>query len=61
MNHWITRGLGDAGLDMSDFNRLAGGFDPAAVATTQADMVYILSYIAVFLVLGLVVFQRRDL
>ena len=61
MNHWITRGLGDAGLDMSDFNRLAGGFDPAAVATTQADMAYILLYIAVFLALGLVVFQRRDL
>ena len=59
MNHWITRGLGDAGLDLSAFTRL--GFDAPAVATTQADMVYILVYIAAFLALGLMVFQRRDL
>ena len=59
MNHWITRGLGDAGLDMSAFTRM--GYDAPAVATTNGDMTYILLYIAAALALGLVIFQRRDL
>jgi Cu-processing system permease protein len=59
MNHWITRGLGSAGIDMSVFTR--GGLDTAAVATTSGELVYVLLYIAAFFVLGLVTFQRRDL
>lgn len=59
MNHWITKGLGDAGWDMSAFSR--AGFNEAAVATTQADLSYVVGYIAFFLILGLVIFQRRDL
>ncbi len=59
MNHWITRGLGDSGLDMSAFTR--GGFDAPAVATTNGELAYILLYIAAFLALGLLTFQRRDL
>lgn len=59
MNHWITRGLGDAGWDMSTLAQ--GAFNPAKAATTQADLAYVICYIVAFLVLGLVVFQRRDL
>lgn len=60
MNHWITRGLGDAGLDMSViFAQRRHG--EASVATTNADLVYILLYMACFFAAGLVVFQRRDL
>lgn len=59
MNHWITKGLGDAGFDWSAFSPRSGG--AAAVATSGADMAYILAYIAAFFVAGLVVFQRRDL
>ncbi len=59
MNHWITRGLGSAGTDMSAFTR--GGFDAPAVATTQGDLTYVLLYIAAFFALGIVTFQRRDL
>ena len=60
MNHWITRGLGDAGLDMSVIfaqRRDAG----ANAATTESDLIYILLYMAVFFALGLFLFQRRDL
>ncbi len=59
MNHWITRGLGDAGMDISAFTRM--GYDAPAVATNQIDMAYILSYIAAFFILGLIIFQKRDL
>ena len=59
MNHWITRGLGDAGWDMSTLAQ--GAFNPARAATNQADLAYVIGYIVAFLVLGLVVFQRRDL
>ncbi len=59
MNHWITRGLGDAGFDWSAFGRRGQG--EAAVATGTGDMVYIILYIVFFLVAGLVIFQRRDL
>lgn len=61
MNHWITRGLGDAGIDMSAFANPIRQGGAAAVATTGADMVYILIYIAAALALGLLVFQKRDL
>lgn len=60
MNHWITRGLGDAGWDTSVF-LFQRGHGEASVATTQADLTYILLYMAFFFVLGLVLFQRRDL
>lgn len=59
MNHWITRGLGDAGFDLSAFGRR--GVGESAVATTGGDMTYIVVYIAFFLIAGLLVFQRRDL
>lgn len=59
MNHWITRGLGDAGWDMSTLAQ--GAFNPAKAATTQADLAYVICYIVAFLVLGLFIFQRRDL
>jgi Cu-processing system permease protein len=60
MNHWITRGLGSAGIDMSAMMQLrrTGVTD---VATSEADLVYILLYILAFLILGLFIFQRRDL
>ena len=60
MNHWITRGLGDAGWDISVFFGQRGHGE-ASVATTNADMTYILLYMAFFFALGLVLFQRRDL
>ncbi len=59
MNHWITRGLGDAGWDWSAFSPRGPG--ASAVATSGADMAYILVYIAVCFAVGLLVFQRRDL
>lgn len=72
MNHWITKGLaatgagahppGSAGLD---FSLVIARFDPTQVAdvkaTSAADMAYILAYMAVFFILGLTLFQRRDL
>jgi ABC-type transport system involved in multi-copper enzyme maturation permease subunit len=58
MNHWITKGLGDAGTDLS---ALSSPFGLAAAATTTADLVYVISYIVAALILGLIVFQRRDL
>ena len=75
MNHWITRGLAatgpgaapgySAGLDMSLVFAQFAQRDPsqaAAVASTSAaDMGYILAYMAGFFILGLVLFQRRDL
>lgn len=59
MNHWITRGLGHAGLDMSAFGPRGGG--EATVATTNADLVYIVGYIVVSTAVGLIIFQKRDL
>lgn len=62
MNHWITRGLGNAGWDISVFFGQGGpGAPPASVATGAGDMAYILAYMAFFLAAGLIVFQRRDL
>ena len=72
MNHWITKGLaatgagahppGSAGLD---FSLLLARMDPTQVAdvkaTSAADMGYILAYMAGFFLLGLALFQRRDL
>lgn len=72
MNHWITKGLaatgagahplGSAGLDIS---LIAARLDPTQVeavkSTSAADMGYILAYMAGFFILGLVLFQRRDL
>lgn len=72
MNHWITKGLaatgagahppGSAGLD---FSLLLARMDPTQVAdvkaTSGADMGYILAYMAGFFILGLALFQRRDL
>lgn len=60
MNHWISRGLGDAGWDFSAFleGRRTGQVD---ISTTNGDMVYIVCYIAFFLLAGLFIFQRRDL
>ena len=72
MNHWITKGLdatgigphsaGSAGLDFSPF---IARLDPTQVeavkSTSAADMGYILAYMAGFFILGLVLFQRRDL
>ncbi|MCW3059926.1 MAG: ABC transporter permease subunit [Capsulimonas sp.] len=57
MNHWITRGLGNAGLDVSAMS----SFGQKAVETSTADMVYILFYIAAALAAGLFIFQKRDL
>jgi ABC-type transport system involved in multi-copper enzyme maturation permease subunit len=57
MNHWITKGLGDAGLDLSAF----GAIGQAAVSTSTPDLVYIVLYIVGALVIGLFVFQKRDL
>lgn len=59
MNHWITRGLGNAGFDWSAFGPRSQG--ASSIATSGGDMAYIILYIAVFLIGGLVVFQRRDL
>ena len=65
MNHWITLGLGDAGNDMSALTRGMSSNGPqtdqSAVATGTGDMVYIIGYIMVFLLLGLFIFQKRDL
>jgi len=72
MNHWISKGLaatgmgahppGSAGLD---FSLVLARLDPtqaaAVKATSGADMGYILAYMAGFFVLGLALFQRRDL
>ena len=60
MNHWITRGLGSAGWDISVFIGQRGHGE-ASVSTTSADMVYILVYMAFFFALGIILFQRRDL
>ncbi len=60
MNHWITRGLGDAGWDISVFFGQRGQGE-ASVATTNGDLTYILLYMLLFFVLGLFLFQRRDL
>ncbi|BDI29024.1 hypothetical protein CCAX7_10750 [Capsulimonas corticalis] len=57
MNHWITRGLGDAGNDLSARNPLGA----QAVHTSTGDMAYILFYIAAALAIGLFIFQKRDL
>jgi Cu-processing system permease protein len=59
MNHWITHGLGDAGLDLTAFGRRGGG--DAAVDLSAWDMTYVICYILCFLAAGLVVFQKRDL
>ena len=59
MNHWITKGLGDAGYDVSATTN--GVLDTARIATNGADLAYILAYIAAFMVLGLLIFHRRDL
>lgn len=72
MNHWISRGLdatgpggglpGSAGLDFSLVIAQRDPTQAAAVASTSGgDMGYILAYMAVFFILGLVLFQRRDL
>ena len=60
MNHWITRGLGGAGLDMSLVFAQRRSSD-ATAATTEADLTYILLYMAFFFALGIILFQRRDL
>lgn len=60
MNHWITRGLGNAGLDMSLVFAQRRSSD-VSVATTEADLTYILLYMAFFFAFGVVLFQRRDL
>ena len=57
MNHWITKGLGDAGMDMSAFTAIG----QASLSTSTADLVYIMCYIAAALAIGLFVFQKRDL
>jgi ABC-type transport system involved in multi-copper enzyme maturation permease subunit len=57
MNHWITRGLGDAGTDLTSLS--FGG--STAVVTSTSDLVYILGYIIVALALGAFIFQKRDL
>jgi Cu-processing system permease protein len=59
MNHWITRGLGNAGFDWSALS--ARGPGESAVATGAGDMTYIICYILAFLAAGLYVFQKRDL
>ncbi|MGO8672380.1 MAG: ABC transporter permease [Capsulimonadaceae bacterium] len=59
MNHWITRGLGDAGLDLSAFGPRGGGAE--TVATGYADLAYIAVYIVASMAVGLYVFQKRDL
>ncbi len=72
MNHWITKGLaatgmgahppGSAGLDFSLFIARLDPTQAASVAATSGtDMAYILLYIGFFFVLGLALFQRRDL
>jgi len=57
MNHWITKGLGDAGVDMSAITAIG----QASLSTSTSDLVYILLYIAAALGIGLFVFQKRDL
>lgn len=72
MNHWITKGLaatgigahppGSAGLDFSLFIARLDPTQVNAVKETSAlDMGYILAYMGAFFVLGLTLFQRRDL
>lgn len=72
MNHWITKGLaatgagphppGSAGLDISlVFARLDPTQVEAVKETSGADLAYILAYMVGFFILGLVLFQRRDL
>lgn len=72
MNHWISKGLaatgpgpaptGSAGLDFSLVMAQRDPTQAATVAATSgADMAYILLYMTVFFVLGLFLFQRRDL
>ncbi len=77
MNHWISRGLdadgggmlgighgpvGSAGFDFSLFLARRDPSQSAVVAaTSEADLLYILLYMAVFFALGLTLFQRRDL
>ncbi|MDQ2798060.1 MAG: ABC transporter permease, partial [Armatimonadota bacterium] len=72
MNHWISRGLdatgigaappGSAGLDFSLVFAQRDPTQSVIVANTSVgDMGYILAYMAVFFILGLSVFQRRDL
>lgn len=59
MNHWITKGLGDAGRDMSDFRAQLMGQPP--LDATTGDLVYIFGYIVVAMIIGMTVFQKRDL
>ena len=72
MNHWITKGLAATGIGPHssdsaglDFSLFIARLDPTQVSavkeTSGADMAYILAYMAGFFVLGLVLFQRRDL
>ena len=72
MNHWISKGLDATGLGAAppgsaglDFSLVFAHRDPtqaaSVAATSTADMGYILAYIAVFFILGIALFQRRDL
>jgi len=72
MNHWITKGLAATGMGAHppesaglDFSLFIARLDPTQVAavreTSALDMGYILAYTAGFFVLGLALFQRRDL
>ena len=72
MNHWITKGLAATGIGPHspasaglDFSLFIAGLDPTQVAavkeTSGLDMAYILTYMAGFFLLGLTLFQRRDL
>ncbi len=72
MNHWISRGLDATGIGAAplgsagwDFSLVFAQRDPtqavAVASTSTADMGYIIAYMAVFFVLGIVLFQRRDL
>jgi ABC-type transport system involved in multi-copper enzyme maturation permease subunit len=58
MNHWITRGLGDAGMDPT---MLANPMGAAPEPATAGDLAYVLVYIAALLIAGCVIFDRRDL
>jgi len=59
MNHWITRGLGNAGYDWSAFAPSRPG--ESAIATGYGDLTYIICYIIAATAIGVLVFQRRDL
>lgn len=72
VNHWISRGLEATGLGAAppdsaglDFSLVILRRDPtqaaAVAATSVADMGYILAYMSAFFILGLLLFQRRDL